>query len=270
MLFGGVLGLHAFDYVLWIAAPCLQACVLFFMRKRGLATQFPMFCKYIAFQIVTDVLLLMVQPISYWLYYYVYWTITAVSVLVTFALIDELFRVAFRNFSAIRNLGSSVFRWGASLLLLGAIATTLGSTGDQRIGHLSSLILAADRGARAMICLLALLLLLGARYLRIPTLSCLFGIALGFAAYTFFKVFVDSAILQRFSSDHTVSQVNSIVYLSSCVLWVFYAKHGIRLPDHVVQDQPLLPEGRAATGQPLLEVINSMVEHSMQKWQKTQ
>jgi hypothetical protein len=270
LLFGGVLRLHAFDYVLWIAAPCLQGCVLYYLRKRGLSSQFPMFCKYMVFQIVTDALLLIVQPISYWLYYYVYWTITAVSVLVTFALIDELFRLAFRNFSAIRNLGSSIFRWGTSVLLLGAITATLSFTHDQKLSGLSSLILAADRGARGMICLLALLLLLGARYLRIPTLSCLFGIALGFVTYTFFKVFVDSAILQHVSSAHAISQVNSIVYLSSCVLWIFYAKNGIPLPDHQLREESSMPEGRAATGQPLLEVINSMVEHSMQKWQKTQ
>ncbi len=267
---GGVLRLHAFDYLLWIAAPCLQGLVLFFLRKRGLSIQFPIFYKYIAFQIATDLLLLIVQPNSYWLYYYSYWTITAVSVLFTFALIDELFRVAFRDFSALRNLGSSIFRWGASLLLLVVLATTLSFPRDQRIGDLSSLIVASDRGARGMICLLALLLLLGARYLRIPAGSCLFGIALGFLTYTFFKVIVDSAILQRVSSDHAFSTVNSLVYLSSCGLWIVYAKYGALLPEHVLRDEPTMPEGRAAAGQPLLEVINSIVEQSMRKWQKTQ
>lgn len=265
-----MLRLHAFDYVLWMATPCLQGCVLFFLRKRRVSIQFPIFYNYTAFQILTALLLLAVESGSYFYYYYSYWTVAAISVLFTFALIDELFRVAFRNFIAIRNLGSSVFRWGTSLLLLGAVAATLSFTRDQRIGGLSSLILVCDRSARGMIFLLAVLLLLGARYLHIPARSCLFGIALGFVTFMFFKVFVDSAILQRFSPNYAASRVNSIVYLSSCVLWILYAKYGALLPDRLLRDKPLMPEGRAAAGQPLIEVINAMVEHSMQKWQKTQ
>jgi hypothetical protein len=252
--------LHALDYVLWVAAPCLEAGVLFFMHRRGLAAQLPFFYGYITFQAVTDVSLLITERLSYVAYFYSYWAVTILSVAFTFAIIDELFRVAFRDFAAIRNLGTSIFRWAALMVLIAAVLTAFSFLNDNHLAGFSGLVVMADRSARAMLCLLALLLLLGARQLHISRHSILFGIATGFVLYMLAKVALDSIALMHLASSLMVTRINSLFYLSSCVLWLLYAMYGERLPE------PL--ELRGATG-PLLDrtnvidAINRIVEESM-------
>lgn len=212
--------LHALDYVLWVAAPCLQACVLFFMHRRGLDTQLPFFYGYSLFQVVTDIYLLIVEHFSYVTYFYSYWIVTGVTVLFTFAIIFELFRAAFRNFGAIRNVGTSVFRWGALFVLVAAFLTAFAFHHNPNFGGFSESILIADRSARAMLCLLALLVLLGARHLHISRRSMLYGIAMGFVIYMLAKVVLDSIALVHLGSPRTIIRINSVFYLSSCVLWL--------------------------------------------------
>ncbi len=252
--------LHALDYVLWLAAPGLQVFVLFFMHKRGLAVQLPFFYAYIIFQAVTDLYLLIVDHFSYSAYFYSYWIVTALTVLFTFTIILELFRVAFRNFAAIQNIGTAVFRWGALLVLIAALLTAFRQ--KTSFGVIESILL-ADRSARAMLCLLTLLLLLGARHLRISRRSILYGIAMGFVVYMLAKVVLDSVALMHLASWRTLRHISSLSYLSACALWLIYAACADKLPDS-------LTEQRAATdrfpeGQNLMDQINSIVEESIRK-----
>ena len=112
--------LHALDYVLWVATPTLQGCVIYFLRKRGLASQFPIFYFYNILQFTTDILLLWVLRISYTVYFYCYWAVVAAVVLLTFAVIDELFRLAFRAYAAFQTVGAKIFRWILLVMVLGA------------------------------------------------------------------------------------------------------------------------------------------------------
>jgi hypothetical protein len=271
-LAGSGLQLRALDYLLWVSAPVMLTCALVFMRKRDLAAELPIFHGYLIFQIVTDVLLMAIERTSYAVYYYTYWVVAALGVLFTFALIDELFRVAFRNFTAVRNVGSYIFRWGVLLLLLAAAGSTVGLPHSEGPSGVSTLVLVGDRGARAMLCLLAMLLLLGARYLHIPTSSTLFGIALGFVNYMFAKVVLDSIALRHPSYVSVINRTSSAVYLSSCVLWMLYTRYGSRLPSHPVTAASSFSadeRGPLAGRRSLLEALNSMVEESMSKTGKT-
>ncbi len=180
------------------------------------------------------------------------------AVLFTFAIIDELFRLAFRNLTAVRNLGSYIFRWGTMILLLAACVDTLSFSSSTRMVGFSGLILTGDRAARAMLCLLAFLLLLGARHLRIPVRSTLFGITLGFLIYMFSKVFLDTIAMQHLRSPNFINRISGAVYLTSCLLWLFYAKYGEPLP----QAEGSLQSGTAPS---LIDAINAMVEQSMHR-----
>lgn len=262
-----MLKIRALDYALWVAAPCLQIWLLAIMRRRGLNTQFPTFFKYIVLQTASDVLLLVVATHSYFLYYYTYWIGTVLSVLLTFALIDELFRLAFRNFVALRNIGTAIFRWGTLLLLITVAGNSLLANNHQIYTGIAGFILASDRAARIMLCLLATLLLLGARYLHIPPRSTMFGIVLGFVVFLFVKVVIDSLLMQSTAGSLLIGRINTAVYLACCLLWIGYARFGSRPPDI----EPTLPPtpGGASPGRPLIEVINSLVEESMRKSLKT-
>ena len=257
--------LHAVDYVLWIGAPTLQLFVLFFMHKRGLARQFPWFYAYIILQATTDVYLLVVEHYSYVVYFYSYWIVTALTVLLTFAIIFELFRAAFRSFTAIRNVGTSIFRWGTILVLIAAILLPLTIRHGSHSNNLIEPILIADRSARAMLCLLTLLLLLGARHLRLSCRSILYGIAMGFVAYMLARVALDSLVIMHLTQPRTVNRFSSVFYLSSCALWLIYAARGDKLPDTTV---PVAHTERFPEGQNLMDRINSIVEDAMRNAHK--
>jgi hypothetical protein len=258
--------LHALDYVLWVITPCLQIAVLAVLRARGLERKFRFFYWYTVFQVASDIYLLAAQGLSYRLYFYSYWIGAALSVLFTFALIDELFRLAFRDLNAIRNLGSYVFRWGMGILLLATCVNALSFSGDSRVAGFSGLILTGDRTARAMLFLLALLLLLGASQLRIPARSTLFGITLGFVIYMFSKVLLDTIALRHFRTPNLITRVSGVVYLSSCLLWLLYAKYGEEMPHSgEAISGAYFPAPRTS----LIDTINAMVEHSMDRLGKT-
>ena len=252
--------LHALDYVLWAAAPCLQGCVLYFMHRRGLDAQLPIFYGYTIVQAVTDTYLLIVERVSYIVYFYSYWIVTALTVVLTLAIIDELFRVAFRDFAAIRSVGTSIFRWGALLILVAAMLAAFSFLNDSRFAGWVGTIVMADRGARVILCMLALLLLLGARYLRISPRSILFGVATGFVVYMLAKVGLDSLMLLHISSDRLVTRLNSVVYLSACSLWLWYAAYGEKLPQPVARHDPGDPQPNAEN---FLDVMERTVDKLM-------
>ncbi len=258
--------LHALDYVLWVAAPFLQGTVWLVLYRRGIASQLPLFCSYMAFQMASDLYLLGIGIISYTLYYYAYWAGIAITVLLTLALTDELFRLSFRNFTAIRDLGTRVFRW-AALLVFFAEILNLDLRGKGLL-DLTQKLLIADRAVRILLCSLAVLLLLGASNLHVPWRSILFGIALGFAFFMSTRALLDSMFLHRFANRSFLVRANSLVYLSTCLLWLGYASYGNPVPQTVPTDPEIAEGSPNPDPRTLLESINAVVERSMQNARK--
>src|ERR1700710_99948 len=95
---------HAADYALWMASTCLQTGVLIAMYKRGINRRFPFFFRYTILQVGSMVILATAMRFSYGAYFYAYWISVVLTVLISFAVVDELFVRAFRDFSALRNL----------------------------------------------------------------------------------------------------------------------------------------------------------------------
>jgi hypothetical protein len=265
--------LRALDYVLWLACPCLQVGILVAMRKRGSDSEFPFFYAYTIWQVVSVAYLVCAERISYAAYYYSYWVVTLLSVVMAFALIDELFRHAFRHFAALRDFGRIIFRWAVIVVLLAACAGALSSHHLPGFDRVSEIILIADRSARAMLCALVILLLLGSRYLLLSRRTLLFGIALGFAVFTFTKVIIDSILLAKPSLSPLLNRVNSVAYIVTCMVWLAYA---VRAEESIVAAAtPLTAAVPALAGPPLLPVntlldtINSLVEQSLREHKET-
>jgi hypothetical protein len=260
--------LHALDYVLWVATPSLQGCVIYFLRKRGLASEFPLFYAYNILQFTTDIFLLCVERISYTFYFYSYWVVTAATVVLTFALIDELFRLAFRNYDALRSVGSQVFRWILLVAFLAAVGMALTLPSARGTVSYADFILMADRCARIMLCLWALLLVIGSSFMRISRRSMLFSIALGIVIFAFSKIVIDSFVLSHAGPSHLGSRINSCMYMASCTIWLFYAAYGEGLPIY----EPLLGVPNSdqndtqenEDNRSLLDVINDTVDRYLQ------
>lgn len=221
--------LHLADYVLWLTSPCLQAGVVIAMRRRGLDRDFPFFFAYTILQVVSVPCLIFAERFSYLVYFSSYWIVAALSVLLSFAVIRELFRAAFQPFDDVCRLGDRVFLWAVVVVLMAA-AIILPSS---RMPHLHPIvdgILLADRMVRAMLFALAALLLLSSRYLEISWREVLFGIALGFLGFTLTKVILDTLAQRSPASSLRLGRINGVVYVSSCVIWLTYASLAVRCP----------------------------------------
>ncbi len=216
--------LRAIDYVFWFSASAIQLGVLVVMFRRGLYREYPFFFNYTLLRVLSDVILFIVHKQSYGLYYFSYWLSAALSVLISFAVLYEIFQQAFRPYEALRDLGVILFRWSALVILLvaGMWAATSGQPAQD--GSITNAILLAERSVRLMQCGLVFFLLLFSEYLGISRRTLLFGIALGFGLFASVNMLVASA-LSHAGVLHVsaLRWINSGTYTLSALIWLFYA-----------------------------------------------
>src|ERR1035438_4920358 len=94
--------LRLFDYVLWFGGTLMQLGVLVAMYRRGLHRDYPYFFNYTVLQVLSEPILFVVQKHSYATYYWSYWVSVALSALISFGVLQEIFHDAFRPWTAPR------------------------------------------------------------------------------------------------------------------------------------------------------------------------
>jgi hypothetical protein len=223
MLLGRSMHLRAIDYVFWFSASAIQLGVLVVMLRRGLQREYPYFFNYTLLRVLSDVILFVMHRQSYTLYYFTYWLSAALSVLISFAVLYEIFRHAFRPYEALRDLGVILFRWAALVILLVA-GMWIVTSGDQaHEGSITNAILLVERSVRLMQCGLVFFLLLFSEYLGISRRNLLFGIALGFGLFASVDMLVASGLSH--SGVVHVSVLRWFIsgaYNLSAVIWLGY------------------------------------------------
>lgn len=170
--------LRLVDYVLWFVGPVMQFGVLVAMYRRGLHREYPYFFNYTVLQVLSEPILFVVQRHSYTMYYWGYYVSVALSALISFAVIQEIFRDAFRPYEALRDLSTILFRWSALLVLLIGVMWYITSAQSSGVDALTNGILMVQRSVRMMQCGLVFFLVLFSEYLGISRRHVLFGIAL--------------------------------------------------------------------------------------------
>ena len=180
------------DYGLWCITPILMSVIAVCMYRRRLNREFPYFFNYVIFQVFS---FLIEFPLCNWVnYYYIYWTVQALSVVVSFAVLLEIFRDAFRPYEALRDLSVILFRWCALVVLLLAGMWVITSWRGNQIDNITNAIYLVDRSVRLMQCGLVLFMLLFSEYLGIRRRNLLFGIAVGFGFFAAVNMLVMTAL----------------------------------------------------------------------------
>jgi hypothetical protein len=213
--------LHTIDLILWFVTPVLMTAVVASMYRRGLHRQFPFFFNYAVFQVVTFAVEFSLRN---WInYYWVYWTCSALSIIVTFAVLQEIFKDAFRPYEALRDLSVILFRWCALVVLLVAGMWAITSWQGNQMDNATNAILLVDRTVRMMQCGLVFFMLLFSDYLGISKRNVLFGIAVGFGFFAAVNMLVLTAM-----SHHTVlsklvlGRISAGAYTVSMLVWLAY------------------------------------------------
>lgn len=210
-------------HLLWFAHPILQSLVAGLMFWRKLHRKFPVFFTYIVTQIVVfGVVFAAHQTENYPLFFYSYWICAAVSLILGFKVIHEIFLDVFRPYHALKDLGSVLFRWAALVMLLVALVVAAASPGlDQ--GPIVESVLTVQRCVRVIQVGLILFLIVFSKYVGVSWRQHSFGISLGFGAFASAELM---AVALR-ASGHispTVSDLsNMIAYNISILIWAAYS-----------------------------------------------
>ena len=212
---------HFAFLALWIAHPLLQGTVAAIMLRRKLYQTFPYFFAYIVFQIITFAVTFPFRDDRYYqLFFDFYWCTTAISVVLGFLVIREVFLDVFRPYHTLRDLGSVLFKWaGLVMLMVAGVVAASAPTGSG--DPVVNAILTSQRSVRVVQCGLVLFLLVFARYLGVNWRQKSFGIALGFGAFAIVELSVvalggrlDIRVLSYF--------VNMVAYNAAIVTWLGY------------------------------------------------
>ena len=167
--------LHTIDYIFWWATPVLMAAIAVAMYRRGLQREFPYFFNYVVLQVLSFAVEFPLRNSAN--FFWVSWTTTALSVAVSFGVLLEIFKDAFRPYEALRELSVILFRWCALVVLLVAGMWAMTSWQSTGIDNLKNAIYLVSRCVRMMQCALVFFMLLFSEYLGISRRNVVFGIS---------------------------------------------------------------------------------------------
>ncbi len=112
-----------------VASLASQTAVMVVMTKRGLRSKFPMFFTYMALNYVAVAVVIATYLFAFSQYFYVYWTLSTLVMVVGFVVQYEVFVDLLKPFSAVIDLGRTLFIWAAVFLLLAGFLTAMVTSG---------------------------------------------------------------------------------------------------------------------------------------------
>ncbi len=208
-------------YGLWVMAPLLQFFLAVVMVRRKLRKEFPLFFAYTIFQVASFILKFFFYHYSQLQYVYVYWVTGALGVGLALCVIYEIFASVFRPYESLRDLGSTLFRWAALVMVL--VAAIMAINGGQSVpNQIMSGILTMERSVRVMQCGLVLFLFLFARSFGLTIRNHLFGIAVGFGVFAAVELIYVSLLALGIPSNDVLRVLKSSSYDIAVLIWTGY------------------------------------------------
>src|SRR6059058_1607814 len=209
---------------LWMIQPVLQLGVAGIMLRRKLHKTFPVFFAYIVSQLPIFCLVFSAYKWgNYEEYFYSYWICAAISLVLGFKVIHEIFLDVFRPYHALKDLGSVLFKWAALVMMLVAIVVAAASPTTQQ-GPIVQAVVTVQRCVRVSQCGLILFLLVFSKYLGVSWRQHSFGISLGFGGFASIELLL-VALGASSLGVGTMSRsiINMSAYNCAIVVWLAYA-----------------------------------------------
>lgn len=207
---------------LWCAQPLLCSATAVALWRRGLRKRFPLFFTYLMAQIAIFAVTFPLRgPETYEWFFYLYWSGAALSALLSFRVIHEVFLDVFRPYDTLKDLGTVLFKWAGVVMLMVSVVVALSSSAlsDPLVQAVTTL----ERSVRLVQCGLILFLLLFSRFLGVSRAQQSFGIALGFGAYASTELMLIVLMAGNYLSVKVAALVNSAVYDLAILVWLGYA-----------------------------------------------
>jgi hypothetical protein len=206
--------------VIAVAAAGVQAFTLRILNQRKLRSEFPVFFRYSLFCIVGCAITLIPFVVSCPQYFYVYWSLTAVTMVLEFGVLYELLVNALKPYSALIDLGKMLFRWAAVFLVLAALLTAFATTGSGNNKMVAAMDL-LQRTVRLMQCGLLLLFFGLEKRLGLTWRTHSMSIALGLGVYAGVDLSVTYLIDRLPAMIGFFGVLPNLVYLGAASLWAY-------------------------------------------------
>lgn len=203
-----------------VVAAGVQIFTLRILKQRKLSSEFPVFFRYTLFCVIGCAITLVPFVISCPQYFYVYWALTAVTMVLEFGVLYELLVNALKPYSALIDLGKMLFRWAAVFLILAALLTAFATTGSGN----NKLIAASEllqRTVRLMQCGLLLLFFGLEKRLGLSWRTHSMAIALGLGVYAGVDLSTTYLIDRLPAMAGSLQILTNLVYLGSASLWAY-------------------------------------------------
>jgi len=167
--------------VVCAATALVQVAIFAVLGKRKQRSDFPIFCSYVVFSALANLLLIAVVlrsgPRSNQ-YFYAYWVLNVVVMVLEFGVMSEILTNALKPYTGLIDLGKMLFHWAALFLLLVAILTAFATSGSTITKCIAAGTI-IGRSLRLMQCGLLLLFFLFERRLALSLRSAPVSLALG-------------------------------------------------------------------------------------------
>jgi hypothetical protein len=209
---------------LWIAPHALQAVLAAMMIHRKLVRKFPVFFTYTVYEVVQFLVLFTIDHLdsaSADQYTSVWLAGGAISIVLRFAVVHEIFSNVFQSYPALQEFGGVLFRWATVVLMLVAVMLVAYSSGSE-VNRLTLSLTIIDRIVNIIQCGLLVLLILLTRFLSFPWTSYTFGIALGLGFFASVELGI-SALRAQYGvlAEHNLLTNISMATYHCCVLfWI--------------------------------------------------
>jgi hypothetical protein len=209
-------------FYLWCAQPLLQTTVAALFWRRKLHKLFPVFFAYVLAQIgIFAITFPLRGPDNYEWFFYAYWAGAAVSALLSFRVIHEIFLDVFRPYHMLKDLGTVLFKWTGLVMLLVSVIVAFSNS-----AHSDPLVQAVTLLQRSVLmvqCGLILFLLLFSQFLGVSRKQKSFGIALGFGLFASVQLLLLALYAGRYLDIGLMALVNTFMYDLAIVVWIAYA-----------------------------------------------
>lgn len=257
---------------LWWAQPFLQSVVAGVLWRRKVHKQFPVFFTFLLAQVVNFVVLypLYGRSSTYAWYFCLYWTGQAVSAVLGFKVIHEIFLDVFRPYHALKDLGTPVFKWaGAVMLLVSVVVAASSSLNQDPITHAVTTL---ERSVSTVQVGLILFLIIFAGFLGVSRKQLSFGIALGFGSMALADLMLYALFAGKLVGHNHLNLLNMLFYDISVGVWIAYASLATAMREPSANplrtqrwERSLADLRPAAAGDSLIPMFEGMVERAFSR-----
>jgi len=211
-------------FYLWTAPHLLQVVLVIVMVRRNLQRRFPAFFLYTVCQVLLFAVLFAMDRIDAVTQVQYDWAglaEEAISIVLRFAVVHEIFIDVFRSYPGLRSLGDVLFRWSTALLGIGAVIVVAYTSGTE-MNRFTVAYVVVDRAVSIVQCGLLVLLILLARFFSLSWTNYAFGITLGFGLFASVELAVTALKAQYgvFAAFRWMDVVTMLTYHVCAAVWM--------------------------------------------------